>query len=128
MRSPAAHGPGDRVGLHVGEQLLVDPLGGAPQRQFAQRRQIARREIMLERPLGLLGDIDLALLQPLDQFVRREVDQLDLVGAVEHRIRHGLAHPDMGDLRDDVVQAFDVLDVEGGVDVDAGVSSSSTSR
>ena len=112
-------GAGDGVGLHVGEQLLVDPLGGAPQRQLAQRGQIARREIMLQRAFGLFGDVDLALLQPLDQVVRREVDQLDGIGAVEHRIRHGLAHPHMRDLRDHVVEAFDVLDVDGGIDVDA---------
>ncbi len=74
---------------------------------------------MLQSALGLLGDVDLALPQPLDQIVRREVDQFDRVGAVEHRIRHGLAHPHMGDLGDDVVEAFDVLDVDGGVDVDA---------
>ena len=112
-------GAGDRVGLHVREQLLVDPLGGAPQRQLAQRGQIARREIMLQRALGLLGDIDLAFLEPLNQVVRREVDQLDGIGAVEHRIRHGLAHPHMGDLRHHVVEAFDVLDVDRGIDVDA---------
>ena len=102
------------------EKLVVDALGGAAQRQLAQRRQVARREVVLERALGLLRDIDLALLQPLDQVVRREVDELDVVGAVEDRVRHGLAHADAGDLRDDVVQALDVLDVERGVDVDAG--------
>ena len=32
---------------------------------------------------------------------------------------HGLAHANARDLRDDVVQAFDVLNVERGVDVDA---------
>ena len=37
------------------------------------------------------------------------------------RVGHGLAHRDAGDLGDDVVQALDVLDVERGVDVDAGV-------
>ena len=74
---------------------------------------------MLQRPLGLLGDVDLALLQPLDQVVGRQIDQLDRVGAVEHRIRHGLAHPHMGDLRDHVVEALDMLDVDRGVDVDA---------
>ena len=79
--------------LHLGEQLLVHPLGGAAQRQFAQRRQVGRREEMLERALGLLGDVDLALLQALDQVVGREIDQLDRVGAVEHRVGNGLAHP-----------------------------------
>lgn len=34
-------------------------------------------------------------------------------------IRHRLAHPDPGDLGDDVIQAFDMLDVERRVDVDA---------
>ena len=98
--------------LHLGEQLLVDALGGAPQGKLAQGGQIARREEVLQRPLGLLRDIDLALLQALDQVVGREVDQLDRVGAVEDRVRHRLAHAHMGDLRDDVVQALDVLDVD----------------
>ena len=74
---------------------------------------------MLQRAFGLLGDIDLALLQPLDQVVGREVDQLDGVGEVEHLVRHGLAHPHMRDLRDHVVEAFDVLDVDRRIDVDA---------
>ena len=113
--------PRDRMRLHLGEQLLVDALGGAAQRQLAQRRQVAGREVVLQRALGLLGDVDLAFLEPLDQIVRREVDELDGVGAVEDRVRHGLAHPHMGDLRDDVVEALDVLDVDGGVDVDAAV-------
>jgi hypothetical protein len=36
----------------------------------------------------------------------------DIVGAVDDRIGHGLAHPDSGDLGDDVVEAFEMLDVE----------------
>ena len=51
----------------------------------------------------------------------RQIDELDVVGAVEHRVRHGLAHPHMGDLRDDVVEALDVLNVDCRVDVDAAV-------
>ncbi|MGY4247384.1 hypothetical protein ACVIIZ_008792 [Bradyrhizobium sp. USDA 4523] len=119
MRSPAGPGAGNRIGLHVIEQLLVDPLGGAAQRQLAQRGQIAGREVVFQRPLGLLGHVDLALLQPLDQIVGRQVDQLDRIGTIDHRVRHRLAHPHMGDLRDDVVEALDVLDVDRGIDVDA---------
>ena len=74
---------------------------------------------MLQRPLGLLRNVDLALLEALDQIVGREIDQFDRVGAVEHRIRHGFAHPDAGDLGDDIVEALDVLDIDGGIDVDA---------
>ena len=75
--------PLQRVGLQLAAQLLVDALGGAAQRQLAQRREIGRREEMLERPLGLSRHVDLAVLQPLDQVARRDVDQLDGVGAVE---------------------------------------------
>ena len=59
-------------------------------------------------------------LRPLDQVVGRDVDHLDVVGALEDRVRHRLAHPDAGDPGDDVVQALDVLDVQRRVDVDAG--------
>ena len=76
---------------------------------------------MLERALGLLGDVDLAFLQALDQVVGRQVDELDGIGAIEDGVGHGLAHAHARDLRHDVVQALDVLDVDGGVDVDAGV-------
>ena len=113
-------GPRDRVGLHIADHLLVDPLRRAAQCEFAQRGQVARREVVADGALGLVRHIDLAVLQPLDQIVRRQVDQFDVVGLVDDRIRHCLAHPDAGDPGDDVVQAFDMLDVERGVDIDAG--------
>ena len=111
----------DGMLLHVGEQLFVHPIGRAPQRQFAQRGQVGGREEVLERALGLLGDVDLAFLQTLDQIVRRQIDQLDRIGAVEDPVGNGLAHAHAGDLRNDVVQALDVLNVDGGIDVDAAV-------
>ena len=55
------------------------------------------------------------------QLVGRQVDELHLVGPVEHGVRHGFLDADAGDAADDVVQALEVLDVERGVDVDAGV-------
>ena len=111
----------DGMLLHVVKQLLVYPVGCAPQRQFAQCRQVGWREEMLKRALGLLGDVDFALFQTLDQVVRRQIDQLDRIGAVEHRVGNGFAHPYAGDLRNDVVEALDVLDVDRGIDVDAAV-------
>ncbi len=51
----------DRARLHLGEQLLVHPLGGAAQRQLAQRRQVGRREEVLQRALGLLAGRRLCL-------------------------------------------------------------------
>ena len=112
-------GPDDRVGLHVADHLFVDPLRGAAQRELAQRGQVARREVVADGTLGLVRHIDLTVLQALDQIIRRQVDQFDVIGFVDDRIGHRLAHPDAGDLGNDVVQAFDVLDIEGSVDVDA---------
>ena len=48
--------------------------------------------------------------------------------AVEDRIRNRLADADVRDLRNNVVEAFDVLDVDGRVDVDAVVQDLLTSR
>ena len=119
---PLARGPGagDGVGLHVGEELGVDPLRRAAERELAQRGEVAGGEVVRERAAGGLADVDLAVLEALDQVVGGDVDDLDVVGAVDDRVGHGLADPDAGDLGDHVVEALDVLDVDGGVDVDAG--------
>src|SRR6202008_1647982 len=45
----------------------------------------------------------------------------DVAQAVAQDVRHRLADPPAGDPGDDVVEAFQVLDVNGGVDVDAGI-------
>ena len=110
----------NRVRLHIAHHLLVHPLRRAPQRKLAQRGQVAGREVVADRALRLVRHIHLAVAQPLDQVFRRQVDQLDVVGLVDDRVRHRLAHADTGDLRDDVVQAFDVLDIERRIDIDAG--------
>ena len=74
---------------------------------------------MTDCALGLVRQIDLAILQALDQVIRRQIDQFDVVCLVDNRIRHCLAHPDSSDPGHNVVQAFDMLDVERGVDIDA---------
>lgn len=56
----------------------------------------------------------------LDQFVGRQVDDDDLVGLVEDAVGHGFPDADAGDAADDVVERLEVLDVDRGVDVDAG--------
>ena len=75
---------------------------------------------MFERPRRLLRQIDFALAQAIHQLDGREVDQFQFIGPIEHGIRQCLTDDDAGDLRDDVIEAFDVLHVERGVDVDAG--------
>ena len=103
------------------QALGIDALGRAPQRELAQREQIALPEEALHGALGLRRDVDLALPEALQQLVRREIDELDLVGPVDDRVGDRLAHDDAGDRGHDVVQALDVLHVERRVDVDAGV-------
>jgi hypothetical protein len=55
------------------------------------------------------------------QRLRGHVDQLDLLGGADHRVGHGLALFDAGDLGDHVVERLQVLDVDRGQHVDAGV-------
>ena len=74
---------------------------------------------MLQCPLGLLGDVNLSVFEPLDQIVGGEINQLHGVGTIEHGVWHGFTHANMRDLRNHVIEAFDVLDVDGRVDVNA---------
>src|SRR5262245_10788462 len=108
-----------RAGLHLLEQLLVDTFSRATQGEFTQRGQIGRRKVVLERPLGLFWDVDLAFPEPLDQLVGCQIDELDILGAVEDSVRYDLPHADPRYLRHDVVQAFNVLNVDRGEDIDA---------
>ena len=89
------------MGLHFREQLFINPIGSAPQSKLAQSRQVARREIVFQCTFGLLGDVNFAFLQPLDQIVRRQVDELYGVSAIKNGIGDGLTDADAGDLRDD---------------------------
>ena len=111
----------DRVVLAIFAHRRIDAIRRRAQRELAQRDEIAFAEKRTQRVTHFFVDVNLAFAQTLEQFVRRQIDQLDFVGAVEHLVRHGLAHLHAGDLRDDIVEAFDVLHVDGRVDVDAGI-------
>ena len=60
---PLAGGPRTRncPRLQLAEQLLIDALCRAPERELAERRQVGGGEKVLERALGLLGNVDLAV-------------------------------------------------------------------
>ncbi len=91
-RSPGRPRHADPLGRAIAVHRRVDTLGGLAQRQFAQRDQVALAEEVVERDAHALGHVDLALAQPLQQVVGRQVDQLDFVGRLEHRVGHGLLH------------------------------------
>ena len=106
--------------LAMATHLLVDRIGGTAHGEFTQGGQISRREVVAKRALRLIGRIDLALPKALYEFVRRQVDQLDLIGALQDRVRNRLAHTHPRDTGDHVVEAFDVLHVQRRPDIDAG--------
>ena len=102
-RSATVRGPEDGAGLHVGAHLVVHPGCGAAQGKLPQGDEVAGLEEFFHGPGRLLGDVDLAFAQPLQQLVRRDVHQLDLGGQVEEDVRHGLPHRHPGDLGHHVV-------------------------
>ena len=111
----------DRLLAQVVDHLVVDAVGGAAQRQLAQRRQIAGSEETLRRATRRLRHIDLAVVQALDEFVGREIDQNDVGGLLQDEVGDSLAHGDAGDAGHDVGEALEMLDVERRPDADARV-------
>src|SRR5262249_6091324 len=51
----------DRLGLHALDEIGVDPLGGAPQCQLAQRREVLRLEKVLGRARRGIRYVDFSL-------------------------------------------------------------------
>ncbi len=117
-RLPGLH---DVVLLPVDLQPGVDAIGQPEQRQLAQRGQVAGPEVVAERGIDLVGGVDVAVRHPAAQRLGRHVDQLDLVGAADDHVGHGLALRHAGDLLDHVVDRLEVLDVDRRDDVDPGV-------
>ena len=111
----------DAVLVHVIGQIVIDSCGGLPQGHLAQRREVAGTEEVLQRLLRPLWRIDLSLAQTLDEGVRGQINKLD-VGIFEDTIRDRLPDLDPDNPRDDVLQAVEVLDVQGGDDIDPGIS------
>ena len=112
---------GDAVALAIVLEGVVDAVGDPEQGQLAQRRQVARPEVVGEGGVDLLRAVDVAVGQAAAQRLGRHVDELDLVGDAHGVVRDRLPLADARDPLDDVVQRFEVLDVDGRDDVDAGV-------
>ena len=102
-------------------QAVLDLVGQPEQGQLAQGRQVADPEVVRQRRVDLVGRVDVAVGQPATQRLGRGVDELDLVRGPDHGVGDRLALRDAGDLGDDVVQRLQVLDVDGGDDIDPGL-------
>ena len=76
---------------------------------------------MRQRAAGLFGDIDLTVLQPLDEFVRRDIDNFQ-VGVIKNGIGNRLPNTNARKAGDDVVETFDMLDIKRRHHVNASVA------
>ena len=83
--------------------------------------QIADAEEVGQRLFNFFGGVDLALAEAVAQFVHRDVDIDHFVGALEKAVGNGLADDGVGGTIDGIVQRLEVLDVDRGHHVDAGV-------
>ena len=111
------HTLGDRL---LAERVENDCLAPRPdvlrhlaQRELAERGELVAAEEVLQRRLGALARVDLPGPDALLQRFRRQVDEHDLVRLLEHLVGERLAHTDVGELEDRVVEALEVLDVDG---------------
>jgi len=91
------------------------------QSEFAEGGQVSESEIVAERGIHPSGGIHLSLAEAIPQGLGCQVDQLDLLCASQHGIRDRLLLHHAGDLANDIVEAFDVLDIDGRNHVDAGI-------
>ena len=92
-------------------ELALDAPGDQPQGELAQGRQVRLGEELLERDLGPIGRVDVAVLHPLPERVGAHVDELDLVGGQQDLVGEALVDRRAGDRGDRVGDALEVLDV-----------------
>ncbi|CAH0288849.1 hypothetical protein SRABI128_03839 [Microbacterium sp. Bi128] len=102
-------------------QALVHPVGEPQQSQFTQCREVAQAEIVREGGVDLVGSVDLAVAQALAEQLGGDVHEVDLVRLPDDGVRHRLRLVDIGDGADNVAQGRQMLDVDGGEHVDAGI-------
>ena len=111
---------GDPVTLAILLEADVDLVGDPQQSKLAQGAEIAGSEVVGQRGVDLVGGVDVAVNHPPAQRLGRDVDHLDLLGRTDDLVGNRLALFDAGDPLDDVVERFEVLDVERRRHVDAG--------
>ena len=106
--------------MAVNQHVLTDAVGGKTQGQFAQRGKVAGAKEGILGGGGALGQIYFPAGQSGAQFIGREIHQLEL-RAGEGGVRHRFVDGGAGDLANRLGAAFDVLDVQRGEHIQAGV-------
>ena len=96
----------------------VDLRGQFPQGQLPQLLQVLLAEKVCQRRLDPIGGIDLSFLQALAEVLGGQIDIHDLIRLGKDGIGDPLVHLDPGGTLDDVIEALEVLDVQGADHVD----------
>ena len=102
-------------------QALVDLVGNPHERELTQCSEVAGAEVVRQCRLGAFGRVDVAVGHAPSQCLGRLVDEVHLVGSPNQRVGNDLALRRPGDALDDVVERFEVLDVDRRDHVDARV-------
>ena len=101
--------------------VLSHLFGCDAQRDLSKRGQIFLAEKMVGRRGGAFAQIDFAVGQPLAQILGGDVHQLQIVGPIQHGIRYGFPDGCPDNLSDHIHAAFDMLNIECGINVDARI-------
>jgi hypothetical protein len=104
----------------VARQRLLHPVRHPQQRQFPQRPEVAGPEPVGQGGVDPFRRVHVAVGEASAQRLGGHVDQLDLVGPADLGVGDRLLRGQAGDAGDHVGEGLQVLDVEGGDDVDAG--------
>ena len=99
----------------------IDALGHLAQSQFAQRGQILLAEKVFQRRADLFGRVDLSRFQAIDEVFDGQIEVDDLIGFLEEGVGHRFTNDYAGGPLDDVLETFQMLDVERTDHVDSGV-------
>lgn len=99
----------------------VDGSGDALEGHFAKGDEISAAEEVGESALDTVGGVDVSAAHAGSEGLGGEIAHDDLIGAIEDPVGNGLPDGDSGEALDAWCEAFDVLDVDGGEDIDASV-------
>ena len=113
-------GPGG-LSLALLQRRAVQLIRGAPHGDLPQGGQVLHGTKVLESLLCLALPVHLSRLKAFHQLVRLDIHQLDLIGPVKDVIRDALIDRDACDGGHQIVQRLQMLHIDRGVDVDAGL-------
>ena len=105
----------------VGVEVAVDGAGDLLESHLAEGDEVAATEEVGEGALDAVLGVDVAAPHAGFEGFGGDVGEDDLVGLIEDPIGDGLADGDAGERLDAGGEGFDVLDVDGDEDVDAGI-------